>query len=64
MQKQVNYARQAGHYEGTLKGLACTLEWLAENPYLTHEELLKQIKDVSMTMKETVEEANGDNFLC
>ena len=63
MQGQVNYARQAGHYEGTIRGLSRTLEWLVENPYLSHEELLKRVKDVSETMKEAIEEGTSKDFL-
>lgn len=60
MQGQANYARMAGQYEGSLNGIAMTLTFLAEDKYLTHQQLIERLKTMSQDIKERVKNATKE----
>ena len=53
-----NYPRQAGYYEGMLKGISFTLESMAGNRYMSHQEMVRQLQVMSVEIKEEIEKVN------
>lgn len=60
MTAQPNYPRQAGYYEGMLKGISFTLESMAGNQYLSHKEMVRLIQAMSVEIKEEIEKVNKE----
>lgn len=60
MQGQANYPRQAGYYEGMLRGLSYTLSAMAGNRYMSHQEMIRQLQVMSVEIKEEIEKVNKE----
>lgn len=60
MTAQPNYPRQAGYYEGMLRGLSNTLSAMAGNQYLSHKEMIRLIEVMSVEIKEEIEKVNKE----
>ena len=63
MQPLPNYPRQAGYYEGMLKGISFTLESMVGNRYMSHKEMVRQLQVMSVEIKEEIEKVNKECVL-
>ena len=60
MQGQPNYARQAGHYEGMLKGIAFTLSSIAKSPHLTQKQIAEKLESMSSDIENRIATVNKE----
>lgn len=63
MQPLPNYPRQAGYYEGKLKGISYELESMATNKYLNHKDMVRLLESMAKDIKETIARVNKECVL-
>ena len=57
----MNYSRMSGQYEGTLNGIAFSLDLLADRlPYISQEKAMGELQSLAKQIKERIEKANKE----